>query len=383
MKRIHAFKAGTHTASDGTRHVIKQSDLVEICASFAQGNGGHDVPLVIGHPDINAPAYGWASEVSAETNDLYVTPRDVEASFSEAVNAKRYPKVSVSIWPRDHAKNPMPGRLTLRHVGFLGAMPPAVRGLQEASFADGEGCLDFAYQESWGWNSLASTMRNLRDWLIGKEGLEVAEKIIPNYRIDDAKAAEAAVISEDQKPEKAFNYSESEQPPSSEQEGGEPIAPPPGSAADLQAREDALVARERALQEREQAQSAAAAVAAIAKQTSEFADQLVASGQVLPRERVAVIELCMRVGGGSLDFAEGPPTIDLLKAFLSGREPVINFAEKSPTSSAPKAGLIEFSAGGAAVDDERLTVWAAAKAHQEEHGVSFDDALSAVLPQSK
>lgn len=367
MKRIHVFKAGTHIASDGTKHTITPADIAEVSASFSEGNGGHDVPLVIGHPELNAPAYGWVQAVNFDGGDLYVEPRDIEPAFAESVNAKRYPKVSVSVWPRTHPKNPLPGKLTLRHVGFLGAMPPAVKGLQEASFADAEGCLDFAYQESWGWRGIASAMRNLREWLIGKEGLEAADKIIPNYHIDDAKAAAEVVEEEAVAADvgtKAMNYSE----------------------VDLAARESALAAREVALLAKEQASELeakeAAKLAEVAAQTSalrEFADGLVTSGRLLPRERDPVVELCMRVGCGSMDFAEGAPaTLDVLKAFLTAREPVIDFAEKSGADK--RTGVMEFAAsGGAAVDDEKLVVWAAAKAHQEANNSTFDDALSAVL----
>lgn len=374
MKRIHAFKAGTHIASDGTKHTITQADIAEIASSFADGNGGHDAPLVVGHPELNAPAYGWVQSCEAEGGDLYVVPRDVEAAFSEAVNAKRYPKVSVSVWPRDHARNPVPGKLVLRHVGFLGSMPPSVKGLQEASFADSEGCLDFAYQESWGWRGIASVMRNLREWLIGKEGVDVADGIIPNYQIDDARVAAEVVADESaavidaqlSPPSPAMSYSE----------------------VDFAARERALAEREIAILAREQAQalSVAAAAAAIeanaaTKATHDYADGLVKSGHVLPRERDAVVELVMRVGGGSLDFAEGAtPAVDLLKAFLEAR-PVIDFSEKSGASENLVRPMEFAASSGSAVDSERLTVWAAAKAHQEANGTTFDDALSAVLPK--
>ena len=38
--------------------------------------------------------------------------------------------------PPDHPSNPVPNAYYLRHVGFLGAQPPAVKGLGEARFAD-------------------------------------------------------------------------------------------------------------------------------------------------------------------------------------------------------------------------------------------------------
>ena len=63
-------------------------------------------------------------------------PEKVEPNFAEMVNDGRFPKISSSFWPPNHPSNPKPGVWYLRHVGFLGAAAPAVKGLKPASFSD-------------------------------------------------------------------------------------------------------------------------------------------------------------------------------------------------------------------------------------------------------
>ena len=47
----------------------------------------------------------------------------------------RFKKRSASFYPPEHPNNPTPGKWHLRHVAFLGAQPPAVKGLRD--FKDG------------------------------------------------------------------------------------------------------------------------------------------------------------------------------------------------------------------------------------------------------
>ena len=69
------------------------------------------------------------------------------------VRAGRFKKVSASFYTPDSPHNPVPGVYYLRHVGFLGAQPPAVKGLAPVpvNFAEGdteEGCVSFDFAES-------------------------------------------------------------------------------------------------------------------------------------------------------------------------------------------------------------------------------------------
>ena len=104
----------------------------------------HEAPIVIGHPSDNAPAYGWVSGLSFDEGaGLEAEPAQVEAQFAEMVADGRFKKVSASFYTPESASNPAPGVYYLRHVGFLGAQPPAVKGLKPVAFAeDDEGVVE-------------------------------------------------------------------------------------------------------------------------------------------------------------------------------------------------------------------------------------------------
>ena len=134
MQPIHIFKAGKQTASNGTTIVFTEADLA--ATANAYDPSVHEAPLVIGHPEQEDPAYGWISQLAAQAGNLYATPSQVNTDFAEMVKAGAYKKVSASFYPPEHPNNPTPGVYALRHVGFLGAQPPAVKGLKATQFAD-------------------------------------------------------------------------------------------------------------------------------------------------------------------------------------------------------------------------------------------------------
>ena len=83
---------------------------------------------MIGHPKTNAPAYGWVTELKREGNRLLAKVKPTSKEFVGWLKKGLYKYVSMSVRPD----------LTLRHVGFLGAAPPAIKGLKVPEFADEE-----------------------------------------------------------------------------------------------------------------------------------------------------------------------------------------------------------------------------------------------------
>ncbi len=121
---IEIFRTGTHTSSEGITKTWTEADLDKIAASY--GDSSHEAPVVIGHPEKNAPAYGWVKAVKRQGNLLLAKLTQVAPEFAELVKAGRYKKRSISLYPDG----------TLRHIGFLGAQPPAVKGLADIAFND-------------------------------------------------------------------------------------------------------------------------------------------------------------------------------------------------------------------------------------------------------
>lgn len=136
MQSIHFFRAGTHTAKDGTSLSFSQADLAKIAAAYDPAT--HEAPIVVGHPKTDAPAFGWVERIEVRADGLHAVPRQVNAEFSELVKAGRYKKVSAAFYPPSATNNPTPGVPYLRHVGFLGAEAPAVKGLQAIQFSEAE-----------------------------------------------------------------------------------------------------------------------------------------------------------------------------------------------------------------------------------------------------
>lgn len=134
--QIRIFRAGTFQDIHGTTHSFASSDLDDIVASYSADRD--PAPLVIGHPQHDNPAYGWVGKLSREGDTLVAEPSDVVPEFAEAVRAKRYRKVSASLYPPAHPGNPTPGHWNLKHVGFLGASAPAVKGLGTVSFSEAD-----------------------------------------------------------------------------------------------------------------------------------------------------------------------------------------------------------------------------------------------------
>ena len=143
MNQIEIFRAGKRPDASGQMIEIKQQDLAQ--AVTAYNPELHEAPAVIGHPKDNAPAYAWVKRLNLEGDTLKAELTQIDQNFAEMVEAGRFKKISASFYLANSPHNPKPGYLYLRHVGFLGAMPPAVKGLRNPEFSDNEsGVVNFA-----------------------------------------------------------------------------------------------------------------------------------------------------------------------------------------------------------------------------------------------
>ncbi|HAW47033.1 MAG TPA: hypothetical protein DCX34_07315, partial [Roseovarius sp.] len=133
-KPLHIFRAGRHTAQSGQSFEFSEAEVEGIAAAYDPAL--HEAPIVVGHPRTDAPAYGWVKRLRAEGAELFAEPDQVEPAFAEMVRAGRFKRISASFYPPQSAANPTPGTYYLKHVGFLGAQPPAVKGLKAAEFAE-------------------------------------------------------------------------------------------------------------------------------------------------------------------------------------------------------------------------------------------------------
>lgn len=141
-KWCEVFKTGEHIDSAGRKRTWSETDLDRLVSSYKPET--HEAPICIDHneaggPVVGGPAYGWVEALKREGDKVLAKFKDVVPEFAEMVNKGLFKKRSVSIYPDG----------SLRHVAWLGAKPPAIKGLRDFTFNDNEADLDgiFAYSE--------------------------------------------------------------------------------------------------------------------------------------------------------------------------------------------------------------------------------------------
>lgn len=133
---IRIARIGTFTSNEGVQVSFGAAELAAAAAAYDPQDD--PAPLVVGHPRLDDPAYGWVSGLAVQDGELVATPDKVEPSFAEMVREGRFSKVSARFYPPTHPSNPKPGAWYLKHVGFLGAHAPGIKGLGTVQFAAGE-----------------------------------------------------------------------------------------------------------------------------------------------------------------------------------------------------------------------------------------------------
>ncbi len=356
------FSAGTHTDNNGNKVTITEADLAEAVACYDPKL--HEAPLVIGHPKTEAPAYGWVGGLAVDNGVLSADFSQVDDNFADLVKAGRYKKVSTSFYTPSSPSNPVPGKWYVRHVGFLGAQPPAVKGLSAINFAEDDVYVEFsevAHRRS------ASIFRRLREWLIEQYDTATADKVVADWEIRDIEEMAAP-------PQPDLSTSPAFADPIPQPENHEPI-----KETDM-ATEEQLAAEKAA---REKAEAEAASAKAELKrlqdeqekdlrdgahqQNAEFAEGLVKEGRLKPADKELVIQ--------TLDFAEYPenttadfgegdakkPLSTALREFLSAVLP-----KQLPTGEFAKAGTANFAEG--------MSHHERALAYQKANGCSYEEA---------
>ncbi len=170
---IEIFKGGPQTDSTGEKH--DGDHMIDLAVSTFNA-ATHEPPLVAGHPKNDDPAFGWVSELKSEEQNgiktLFMKAKNVVPEFEELVKAGRYKKRSAAFYPDG----------SLRHVGFLGAMPPAVKGLADLNFNEGDPVSFEFYDHKT--SVIGRIFSRIREHFIEKEGVEVADRIIPDWDVD-------------------------------------------------------------------------------------------------------------------------------------------------------------------------------------------------------
>lgn len=369
MRPFQIFRPGRHTSSNGSSLSFTEDDLKASVAAYDPAL--HEAPIVVGHPKDNGPAYGWVKSLAFDEQGAIVAePQQIDEQFAEMVQAGRFKKRSASFYTPDSPANPKPGVFYLRHVGFLGAQAPAVKGLKDVNFADTEeGVVEFADA------GLVSIMfRRLRDFFLAEYGAEKADQVLPAFYVEDLEA-EARREADKMAPPTLPSFSEDSD---MTQETDAIRAELDAAKAKITELEGAA-AKVAEFSEREAA--LASREAALARKGIEAElDDLVKAGKVLPAEKAALVSFMatLEEGEASIDFGEGDAAEkvnprDFMRRFLSSRPKVVDYAERT--------GETRNGADESALSDQDVADKARAKvkaARAEGKSLSFTEAVGQV-----
>ena len=233
----------------------------------------------------------------------------VHDSVVDAVQAGAYKKVSIALYPDG----------LLRHVGLLGATPPAVKGLTPVRFAEETEFEEYVWvTDETRMPTVARILSGIRDFFIEKFGLETADRVLDKDDIAGLQrpaTENMIVLPSDASSGVANNFSEKTQ---EEEKQMDELKAKIKDLEDALAAQSALFAElqsgMKALTDAASAQAQAAAdaskksAAEVAKTAfAEFCETLIREGKILAAEKDGIVEeyADLLQVEESMTFAEG------------------------------------------------------------------------------
>ena len=284
-KLLSIFRPGTHIDSAGNRLTFSENDVSAMAAAYNPEL--HKAPLVLGHPKDNSPAYGWTTALQFSEGSLQAVPDAVTAEFAQWVNEGHYRKISASFYSPGSPVNPVPGSFYLRHIGFFGGTPPAIKGLPEPQFAEGDDFITVDFEEAL-----------VPDVLTKEQQLAAQQQLADDKAALEKQRKEFA--------EQQANFSEQQKNLQTQ-------------TVAIEA--EKLVSRKRGL--------------------SEFAESMIKEGRLLPKDKLGAVEFMSALSSETaLEFGEGDTvtktkSLDWFQGFMKGLPKAVNFGEAAPGSDRP------------------------------------------------
>lgn len=339
-RRMAIFKTGVHTDSAGRKKEWTREDLARIAGAYDPAV--HEAPVVIGHPETNSPAFGWAKKLTVEGDTLWADA-EIVPELDDLIGRGLYKKRSMSLYDDG----------TLRHIGFLGGNPPAVKGLPDIAFDDaGAVSFEFATHSK---NKEVATMPKFWEWLkelAKKDGVEL--DVPPQFSETEMQAKVDAAVATRLEAEKARLASEFAQQQKEKD-------------ADLAAREEAV----------RQAETEAGK-----KNIASFCEDLCKKGVLTPAmmkhgmglanflEQISAIDAPIEFGEGADRKKQTP--VEFMQSFLAALPKAIEFREmagneKDAGGSGRAADTLEALTKEKMKANTALTYSAAFSEVQKEH----------------
>jgi len=341
-KWIEVFRGGDY----GDKGNYSRADLEAVARNYDADV--HEAPICVGHPKTDAPAYGWVQELAvfAERAPVLMAKlRQVDPAFEALVKAGRFKKRSVAFY------NDLGGRgLYLRHLGFLGAQPPEVKGLKSVFHdADSKGAVEVEFNAA-----QAAEEEDMEIGDIKKAFGEVLESLGLKKRDPDLTGAATV---------KTFSEAEVK-------------------AATEKAAADAKAAAEKEFAEK---QKVAEAIALHKTKIREFIERLKPLGKWIPAfEKLGLVEFMEALPGEqTIEFGEAgkkekKSAVEIFQKFLEGLPKIVQFGELPAPAGAGVANLggPKFNpAAGIEMDPHSVKVAGRAEQIAAERKISFAEGL--------
>ena len=357
---IEVFRAGTHTTAAGDVLSFTEADLDAVVQNYKKAD--HEAPVVIGHPTMNAPAWGWVSALKREGKSLYAKFQQVQPEFAEMVEKGLFKKRSIALYPG----------LKLRHVGFLGAMPPAVKGLADIQFAEGD-AVTVEFSDGWKMSMVGRMFQRMRDYLIEKEGVEKADTVVYPYEVEQLLTPEPEEVGpEYNESDRGGDMDKIAELTQQLKEFGEKLNTAEARATTAEARVLEL-----------ETKIAADAEAGRKAHFENFCEGLIKEGRMLPAEKTGAVITLMALDtqNKTFEFGEGDKKVEktLVQMHMDNLKasPIkLEFGERTDGKKKPAAGYGDFPGD---VDPERMAIHQRAVELMESKQIDYNTAVMQVM----
>jgi cell fate (sporulation/competence/biofilm development) regulator YmcA (YheA/YmcA/DUF963 family) len=174
------LRKGTFKDMKGKEQVFDDARLdkvIEATNKYEYQN--NEIPIVVGHPKADSPKWGSVLKTNIKRmgDNIVGQPNKLVTEFQEWVEKGLYDNISIALRPDN----------SIKHIGFLGAQPPAITGLPAVCFAEEDNDTVFEFAESmqsyelskWYFQDLATVLRGVKNYFVEKLGAEAADKMMP------------------------------------------------------------------------------------------------------------------------------------------------------------------------------------------------------------
>jgi len=347
---VDAFKVGKHTDSAGNTREWTPEDLQKIATTYNETKD-RKAPVVLGHPTSDAPAYGWVDSVRVVGDKLQAKLTELNDGFVEALKAGAYKMRSISLYPN----------MNVRHLGFLGAMQPAVAGLAPFKFEENDSATTYDFEQEEDEMATEFTQDDVK--AIKREN-SFFKKVFDLFKIDTQAVADHTETATENKGAENMAETKTVETPA--------VAPVENFAeqiATLKTELAAVVAERDTLK----AEAVSTEVKARLAEHKSFCDALVTEGRMRPVDlEQHVLNMELRFGADSGKFSETnkeTTSLDSYKEYLGSLPKVAYFEEIATKGKASDHSEGDVSDKVAKFCDEKMS---------KNKGMSYSQALKEV-----